>query len=161
MRHLARLAVRLFRGVRRRGRNLLYRATLARMGRGCQFGLGVIVYGHEHIELGDHCSINDQVVLLSGPGAVIRIGSGATLSCGVRVIGAQYTVGRSGYSHDHTYSSIFIEDEAWIAAGATILPGVTVGRGAIVAAGAVVTSDVPAGAIAAGVPARIIRRFET
>ncbi len=50
-----------------------------------------------------------------------------------------------------------IEDDAWIAAGAMILRGVTVGYGAIVGAGAVVTRDVPALAMVAGNPARIIR----
>ena len=49
--------------------------------------------------------------------------------------------------------------EAWadIGTNAVILPGVTVGKGAIVGAGAVVTSDVPAFAIVAGVPARFLR----
>lgn len=50
-----------------------------------------------------------------------------------------------------------IDDDAWIAAGATILKGIRVGRGAIVAAGAVVTRDVPDGALVAGNPARIVR----
>ena len=52
---------------------------------------------------------------------------------------------------------ITILNEAWIGTGAIILSGVTIGEGAVVAAGAVVTKDIPAGAIAAGNPARVIK----
>ena len=46
----------------------------------------------------------------------------------------------------------------WLGYGATILSGVRIGHGAVVAARAVVTRDVPAYAIAAGNPARVVRR---
>ena len=44
-----------------------------------------------------------------------------------------------------------------VGVNAVLLPGVHVGEGAIVGAGAVVTKDVPAYAIVAGVPAKLLR----
>ena len=52
---------------------------------------------------------------------------------------------------------VVIGDDVWIGDRVMILPGVTVGHGSILAAGAVVTHDVPAYAIVAGVPARVIK----
>jgi acetyltransferase-like isoleucine patch superfamily enzyme len=54
---------------------------------------------------------------------------------------------------------ILIEDEVFIGMWAIILKGVRIGRGAVIGAGAVVTSDVPAGAIAVGNPARVVRQL--
>jgi virginiamycin A acetyltransferase len=51
-----------------------------------------------------------------------------------------------------------VGNDVWIGQEATIMPGVTIGDGAIVAAKAVVAADVPAYAIVAGNPARVIRR---
>jgi len=54
---------------------------------------------------------------------------------------------------------VVIEDNVWIGASATILKGVRIGRDAVVGTGAVVTDDVPAGAVVAGNPARIVKRL--
>ena len=53
-----------------------------------------------------------------------------------------------------------IGNNVWIGDKATILPNVTIGNGAVIAANAVVTKDVPAYAIAAGNPAKVIKRNE-
>lgn len=60
------------------------------------------------------------------------------------------------------YAELAIGDDVWIGHNATLLPQVgTVGRGAVIAAGAIVTRPVPAYAIVAGNPARVVRmRFD-
>lgn len=52
---------------------------------------------------------------------------------------------------------VVIGNDVWIGDRVIILPGVTIGEGSILAAGAVVTHDVPAYAVVAGVPAKVIK----
>ena len=52
---------------------------------------------------------------------------------------------------------IRIGRRVWIGASATVLPGVNIGENAVVAAGSVVTRDVPANAVVAGVPAKVVK----
>ncbi|MFZ5884586.1 MAG: acyltransferase [Chloroflexota bacterium] len=54
-------------------------------------------------------------------------------------------------------SPILIEDDVFIGMNCLILKGVTIGRGSVIGAGSVVTADIPAGVVAAGNPARILR----
>ena len=51
-----------------------------------------------------------------------------------------------------------IEEGAFLGDGVTTLPARRVGSGAVIVSGSVVTQDVPADAVVAGVPARLIRR---
>ena len=54
---------------------------------------------------------------------------------------------------------IEIGDNCWIGGGAIILPGVKIGKNSIIGSGAVVTKDIPDNVVAAGNPAKIIKRL--
>lgn len=59
-------------------------------------------------------------------------------------------------SKDHVLKPVLIGSNVWIAANAIITGGVKISDGVVIASGAVVTSDIPAKAVAAGIPARVI-----
>ncbi|OLR92107.1 serine O-acetyltransferase [Actinokineospora bangkokensis] len=97
-----------------------------------------------------------------GPGVRIEHPNG--IAIGTRaVVGAnaficqRVTLGeRLGENRGHEYP--VVGDDVFLGAGATVLGPVRIGSGAMVGAAAVVLHDVPAGAVAAGNPARIVRR---
>lgn len=55
---------------------------------------------------------------------------------------------------------VVIEDRVWLGEHVCVLPGVRIGQGSVVAAGAVVTRDLPANVMAAGVPAKVMKRYD-
>ena len=56
-----------------------------------------------------------------------------------------------------TKGPIIIDDDVWLGIGVIVLSGVRIGKGAVIGAGAVVIQDIPDNAIAAGVPARVLK----
>jgi acetyltransferase-like isoleucine patch superfamily enzyme len=87
----------------------------------------------------------------------IEIGQHCQIAFGVTISDHDFhRTYKNGIQNPET-SPVIIEDGVWIGMNATILKGVTIGERAIVAAGAVVTHDVPARAMVAGVPAKIIK----
>jgi acetyltransferase-like isoleucine patch superfamily enzyme len=94
---------------------------------------GATVTASLSIEIGDDCRIGDFTAIYDSDHHPVEQGAD--------VRRAPVTIGRN----------------VWIARGATVLPGATIGDHAVVAAGAVITEDVPARALVAGNPARVIR----
>lgn len=130
--------------------------------------LGVNVYvGHQTIlkgyyknemVIGDRTFIGQQCFLHSAGGIVI--GKSVGIGPGVRVLTSKHAEAGRGVpilDSPVELGQVVIEDDADIGIGAILLPGVRVGRGAQIGAGAVVASDVPPYAVAAGVPARVLR----
>jgi putative colanic acid biosynthesis acetyltransferase WcaB len=71
------------------------------------------------------------------------------------------TLGTAMHDPRDEAAAPLIGDGVFLGAGCTVLGGVVVGDDAVIGAGAVVTRDVPAGAVAVGVPARVIRYRDT
>lgn len=99
--------------------------------------------------------------VLDGSGG-LSIGSGCDISIGAQIYthsSAKRCV--SGRAHDAVdRRPTTLGDRVFVGANAVINMGVVIGDGAVIGAGAVVTSDVEAGMIVAGVPARVIGRVQ-
>lgn len=93
-------------------------------------------------------------------GSRVEVGEGVLMAAYGYLIGGDHDADNADVSvtqQGSTSHGILVEDGSWLGAGALVRDGVTVGAHAIVGAGAVVTHNVPEYAIAAGVPARILR----
>ena len=110
-----------------------------------------------NIRVGANVAINHGVFLLGRTG--ITIGNDVVLSARCMLVDGGLALDDSNPTADRSHSgaSIFLEDGAWIGAGAIILAGVTVGRNSVVGAGSVVTRDVPPNSVVGGNPARVLR----
>ena len=85
----------------------------------------------------------------------IEIGDNTIFAPGVKIISANHS--KSDLNKWDKTSPIRIGKNVWIGANAVILPGVEIGDHAVIGAGSVVTHDVPSHAVAAGVPAKVIK----
>lgn len=116
------------------------------------------VYG-KNIYLGDHVYLNTLCTILDC--GEVHIGSHVMIGPHVQIYTPAHELQAEARNRGlEVAKPIVIEDNVWIGGGAILLPGVRVGRNAVVGAGAVVTRDVPANAVAAGNPARVIREIE-
>ena len=89
----------------------------------------------------------------------IYIGDGALIGSFVVLATINHGLNPAQRSDNHP-SAIHIGQNVWLGSHCTVLPGVTIGDNSVIAAGAVVTKDVPAYSVAAGVPARVIKKIE-
>jgi len=150
------------------------------IGDGAVIESGVLAFHPENIEIGKGVYIGHQTILKAyfkqlmviGDGSWIgqqcyfnsaggiQIGRNVGIAPAVKIITSSHGEEGRAKSILHSqleFAPVQIDDNSDIGIGAIILPGVHIGQGAQIGAGAVVTRDVPAYAVAAGVPARILR----
>jgi acetyltransferase-like isoleucine patch superfamily enzyme len=131
-------------------------------------------------ELGKNSTIEDFCTVNNGVGDVL-IGNNSLVGMSNVIIGP-VTIGNdvilaqnivvSALNHEYRdvnvpihaqkilTAPIVIEDDCWIAANAVITSGVTIGRHSVVAASAVVTKSIPPYSVAAGNPAKVIKKYD-
>lgn len=154
--------------------------ALAHCGEGCVFEEGALVFHPENVHLGARVYVGHQAILKGYHDRELHIGEGSWIGqqCffhaaggltigravgvgpGVKILTSAHAEAGRATPILHapvTRAAVVVEDDADLGVGAIVLPGVTIGRGAQVGAGAVVTKDVPAYAVVAGNPARVLR----
>jgi acetyltransferase-like isoleucine patch superfamily enzyme len=112
------------------------------------------------IRIEDNANVSANCMLISETGLVV--------GKNVLIAGMSYLIAGGNHGTDRMdipiirqpmvqKGGIRIEDNAWIGAGVVVLDGVTVGHDAVVGAGSVITRSIPPFAIAAGVPAKVVK----
>ncbi|HEY6787296.1 MAG TPA: hypothetical protein VI365_08290 [Trebonia sp.] len=111
------------------------------------------------VTIGDGCQIAPDVLI--NPTEPVMIGDEVGISAQVAIWTHGYHAGhpvRDG--HAAAFAGVEVASGAWLGFRVTLLPGVAVGEGTIVAATSTVTRPLPAGVLAAGVPATVRRYLE-
>jgi maltose O-acetyltransferase len=127
-------------------------------------GEGVVVkpafrcdYG-TYVSIGDGSFLNYDCVMLDI--APIAVGARCWLASCVQLLAATHPIDpiprRDGWEYG---APITLADNVWLGGGVIVCPGVTIGEHTVVGAGAVVTRDLPAGVVAYGNPARVVREI--
>ena len=133
---------------------------------GCEIGdetkIGAFVEIQKNASVGKRCKISSHTFICEG----VNIEDFVFIGHSVTFINDSYPRaanpdGSIQTEADWKVEKTVVKKGASIGSGSTILANVTIGENAIVGAGSVVTKDVPANAIVAGNPARILRYVET
>jgi maltose O-acetyltransferase len=127
-------------------------------------GEGVVVRTEFRCEYGTPISIGAGTFINYGcvmlDVATIRIGAQCQIATNVQLLTATHPVDpvarRAGWESGE---SIELGDNVWLGGGVIVCPGVSIGDDTVVGAGAVVTRDLPAGVVAVGNTARVLREI--
>lgn len=119
----------------------------------------VVFANSERIRLGERIEIGSRCHFWAGPGTgKIVIGDDGLFGPEVLITAANYDYDRGSpvTRQPMKEGDVVIGADVWVGMRAIILPGARIGDGAIIAAGAVVCGEIPSGAVAAGVPAKVV-----
>ena len=112
-----------------------------------------------NLSVGNRFYANTGCVVLDS--APVTLGDRVLLGPAVQLLAATHPLEPELRAQGLEYAEpIAVGDDVWLGGGAVVLPGVTIGDRAVVGAGSVVARDVPADAVVAGNPARVIRSLE-
>ena len=138
------------------GRGAALAELLGAIGQGCELRAPLRVDFGYNIRLGDRVFVNYNAVMLDV--APITIGDDTLIGPNVQLLTPTHpldpTLRREKWE---AAKPIAIGRNVWLGGGVIVCPGVTIGDDAVVGAGAVVTRDLPAGVVAVGNPARVVR----
>jgi acetyltransferase-like isoleucine patch superfamily enzyme len=129
---------------------------------GCEIGddvkIGTFVEIQKGVKIGNRCKISSHTFICEGVTLEheVFIGHNVTFTNDLHPR-ATNDGGQLQTDADWTCVPTLVKQHASIGSGATLLCGITIGKDAMIGAGSVVTKDVPAGAVVAGNPARVIR----
>lgn len=132
------------------------------LGAGCFLGRNSILScKNGDITLGDRVNIGFNSEIFSG--SRVTLGDDCLLAAYTYVVGGGHRFDDAEVSvidQDHVSEGIILGNGVWLGAGVKVMDGLTIEEKTVVGAGAVVTRDLPANAVAAGVPAKVIRTRE-
>ena len=132
---------------------------------GCEIGdntkIGTFVEIQKNAIVGSNCKISSHAFICEG----VHIEDNVFVGHNVTFINDLYpravtSKGKIQTDEDWEVVTTFVKKGASIGSSTTILAGVTIGENAIIGAGAVVTKDVPPFTIAAGNPAKVLRKIK-
>jgi acetyltransferase-like isoleucine patch superfamily enzyme len=130
-----------------------------RVGEGGFLGRGTILSCKDgDIRLGAHVNIGFHSQVFSGSSVVV--GHHGLFAAYTYLVGGGHAFEQADVpviAQQRESRGITLGDDVWLGTGAKVLDGVRIGNGVVVGANAVVTTDLPDGAIAVGVPARVVR----
>ncbi len=108
---------------------------------------------------GDHVYVNFDCIFLDS--APIHIGDRVMIAPSVKLFTATHPLDHTRRNSGLEFAKpIIIEDDVWLGGGVIVNPGIRIGARAVIGSGSVVTRDVPAGVMAAGNPARVIKSID-
>lgn len=117
--------------------------------------------GPGDVTIGEGTTINSGCVIYTGNGVTIGRRCAIAANCTFAPVNHEYNDPEKPIVEQKFMPSrggILVEDDVWIGANVVLLDGTILRRGCVVGAGAVVRSEIPANAVCAGVPAKVIAR---